>query len=668
SVAEPVIHDYGNIECRDAVLAYDRMDHVLDAGGKAVARWDGVHFKPHPVTGEQVPDEAFQTALEKYLNPRKAEWPAVDFIVGNPPFIGNKRMRDALGDGYVEALRGAWHDVPDSADFVMYWWHRAAGLVREGGARQFGLITTNSLRQTFNRRVIERHFSGVPTLHLAFAVPDHPWVDNVLGAAVRISMSVGAVSARAGELLTVIGERPNGIEETQVECTSQMGIITADLRIGADVAGAVRLQSNARICWQGVKLVGDGFLVAPNAAVEMRGHGEAVVRPYLSNKDLVQTARHLSVIDFNGRSMEAARAANPAAFQQVLDRVKPLRDQNREPSRKERWWLFGRSNENMRDAISELTCFVVTPEVAKHRPFVPVTSLVPDASLYVLAVDDLFLLGCMSSSVHLSWALIAGGRMGVGNDPRYNNRCFETFPFPANDSGTDRALAERIRRLAEQIDAHRKKQQAAHQGLTLTSIYNVLEKLKLGETLNEREKIVHEHGLVSVLKTLHGDLDEAVLAAYGWSDLVLPRDEEELLLRLVALNAERAAEEARGTVRWLRPEFQDPARRGAAALPTATQDALDLGTDDAPVPAKKKPGKAAKPVAAPMRRPWPNTLPEQMRGVAGVLTAHARPIDTSVIEATFTGRGPWKRRIPQILEALAALGRARVVNGLWTLG
>ena len=139
-------------------------------------------------------------------------------------------------------------------------------------------------------------------------------------------------------------------------------------------------------------------------------------------------------------------------------------------------------------------------------------------------------------------------------------------------------------------------------------------------------------------------------------------------MRLVALNAERAAEEARGTVRWLRPEFQDPARRGAAAEPVSTQQALDLMADDVPLSPKKKPGKSAKPAAAASKRPWPNTLPEQMRGVAGVLTANARPIAIEVIEPTFTGRGPWKRRIPQILDALAALGRARVLNGLWTLG
>ena len=87
SVAEPVIHDYGNIDCRDAVLAYDRIDYVLDAQGRAVTRWDGVHMKPHPVTGEDVPDEAYQVALERYANPRKAAWPKADFIIGNPPFI-----------------------------------------------------------------------------------------------------------------------------------------------------------------------------------------------------------------------------------------------------------------------------------------------------------------------------------------------------------------------------------------------------------------------------------------------------------------------------------------------------------------------------------------------------------------------------------------------------
>jgi hypothetical protein len=164
SVAEPVVHDYGNIEHRDAVLAYDRSELATDDSGQVITRWDGTTFKKHPVTGEDVPDEAAQVPQWRYVNPRPAEWPAADFIVGNPPFIGAgpSMLRDALGDGYAQTLRATWPDVPESADFVMYWWHHAACLVRAGLARRFGFITTNSLRQTFNRRVVQAALDGAP--------------------------------------------------------------------------------------------------------------------------------------------------------------------------------------------------------------------------------------------------------------------------------------------------------------------------------------------------------------------------------------------------------------------------------------------------------------------------------------------------------------------------
>ena len=135
------------------------------------------------------------------------------------------------------------------------------------------------------------------------------------------------------------------------------------------------------------------------------------------------------------------------------------------------------------------------------------------------------------------------------------------------------------------------------------------------------------------------------------------------------LNAERAAEEALGTVRWLRPEFQDPARRGSVATPVATQDEMDLDPIEAAWPATLKGRRktvATTAVATSPKSPWPNTLPEQMRGVAGVLAASARPIAVEAVESAFTGRGAWKRRISPILDALAAVGRAREVDGLWT--
>ncbi len=106
SVAEPVMHDYGNIECRDAVLAYDRVETCAGCERQAVTRWDGVTFKQHPVTGEDVPDETAQVPQWRYVNPRKAEWPAADFIVGNPPFIGNKRDARCAGRRLRRSL--AW--------------------------------------------------------------------------------------------------------------------------------------------------------------------------------------------------------------------------------------------------------------------------------------------------------------------------------------------------------------------------------------------------------------------------------------------------------------------------------------------------------------------------------------------------------------------------------
>ncbi|MEO8121129.1 MAG: DNA methyltransferase, partial [Rhodoferax sp.] len=145
AVAEPVVHDYGNIECRDAVLAWDAQEPAHDAEGRLLSRWDGVTFRKHPVTGADVPDEAAQVPQWRYINPRKALWPRADFIVGNPPFIGKLKVREALGDGYAETLRRVWKEVPDSADFVMHWWAHAAALVASGAVRRFGLITTNSL-------------------------------------------------------------------------------------------------------------------------------------------------------------------------------------------------------------------------------------------------------------------------------------------------------------------------------------------------------------------------------------------------------------------------------------------------------------------------------------------------------------------------------------------
>lgn len=683
SVAEPVVHDYGNIEHRDAVLAYDGMEPAYDAQGKLITRWDGVTFKTHPVTGEQVPDEAALLPQWHYLNPRRATWPAVDFIVGNPPFIGAGAMRQALGDGYAQTLRATWPEVPESADFVMYWWNHAAALVRAGEVRRFGFITTNSLRQTFNRRVIETHLNAKNPLTLAFAVPDHPWVDSAQGAAVRIAMTVACTDVESeGRLLAIGEEHETSSEEIEVRLDETRGVVHADLSIGANVASSVKLESNLNLSNRGVQLFGAGFILTAAEVAQFESGGAAAlagrIRDYRHGRDLMDRPRCVSVIDLFGLGVEEARIQVPALYQRLLDHVKPERDSNNRESRRKNWWLFGETNPKLRRQLAGLGRYAVTVETAKHRVFLFLDeSILPDNMLVAIATNDAFHLGVLSTRMHAEWAWANGGSLGayVGN-VRYNkSRCFETFPFPSADTGLTPELSDRIRALAEQLDAHRKARQAAFEAVTLTGMYNVLDKLRRGEALNTKDKLMHEQALVSVLHTLHEELDAAVLQAYGWADLgpVPWADDaarqawtDQLLERLVALNSRRAAEEAQGTVRWLRPEFQDPARRAAAAAPTPTQTPMDLavpatldgddGSGDEADPAGEATPASAAPIA---RQPWPASLPEQMKAVADALSAAPGPLSGAALAERFSGRGPWKKRLPQILDTLAALGRAR---------
>ncbi len=514
---EPIIRDFKNIQCRDAVLAYDAVEWVTDDQGRPVTRWDGRTTRPHPVTGEPVPDDAAQVPLERYVNPRRAEWPEADFVVGNPPFIGTKRMKQALGDGYVDALRKTWSEVPESADYVMYWWEKAAELARAGKIKRFGFITTNSLRQTFNRRVLERHLSAAEPLSLIYAIPDHPWVDAADGAAVRIAMTVGMAGSGIGVVYTVVAEHAGQGEGLDVVLTGTEGMVNADLSPGANVAAAVPLVANAGISGMGVALHGAGFILEPDLAARFRAEGPVVIRAYVGGRDLVQQPRERYLIDFSGLSEAEARAVNPAAFQRVLDYVKPERDHNRRDSIRKLWWRFGWERPVLRAAIRPLGRYIGTPETARHRIFQFISAeILSDHKILCVALADAWLLGVLSSRVHVFWALATGGHLGVGNDPVYNKtRCFDTFPFP---DATEPEKA-RIRQLAEDLDAHRKSRQALYPGLTLTGMYNVLEQLRSGEPLTPKERLIHEQGLVSVLRQLHDELDAAVLAAYGWEDL-----------------------------------------------------------------------------------------------------------------------------------------------------
>jgi hypothetical protein len=209
-----------------------------------------------------------------------------------------------------------------------------------------------------------------------------------------------------------------------------------------------------------------------------------------------------------------------------------------------------------------------------------------------------------------------------------------------------------------------------------------LPRLKVpGQTLREltaKEKTIHTDGLVAVLASLHAELDTAVLSAYGWDDLgPNAAQPDALLTRLVALNAQRAAEEAAGHIRWLRPAFQDPSLRAAQGNTLSNQELpvlypiglqADLALESAPTqPASSAPAHSAAQAATaaqiaqatPAPQSWPADLPGQVRAVAQVLASTPSPLTLPQLEAHFKGRGPWKNSLPRILQTLEALGKAQ---------
>ena len=346
----PVIGNFHNIKPGDALMNYTARTPKLDSDGNAITQWNGVTFKQHPTTGKRVPDELARRTVYLYSSPKQAKWPEAEFIIGNPPFIGGKDIRQELGDGYIEALRKVYSEVPDSADFVMYWWQRAAELARAGNFRRFGFITTNSLPQVFNRKVVAQNIAATKNpLSLIFAIPDHPWVKSLSteeraaakAAAVRIAMTVAERGEHEGHLYRVISEGDTNSEGTAVELTGQTGKIFADLRVGADVTAAVPLQSNEDLGCPGVKLHGAGFIVTPEQAMTL-GLGripglEQHIRPYLNGRDLTGTSRNVMVIDLFGLSIEHVRLRFPEVYQWLRDRVKPERNENRRATYSENW-------------------------------------------------------------------------------------------------------------------------------------------------------------------------------------------------------------------------------------------------------------------------------------------------------------------------------------------
>ena len=680
-LTDPVLDAYGTIRQQDAILAHGGERPALDKHGQPRHRWDGITRRKHPVTGEDVPDPAATVPITEFINPRRAPWPEAEFIIGNPPFIGGWMLRAEVGDGYAEAVWKARPDIPGSADFVMHFWDEAARRLAAKGTkarpnptRRFGFITTNSITQTFSRRVMEHRPKGEPPLSLVFAVPDHPWLKSADRAAVRIAMTVAQRGAAEGVLGKVAHESGLNTDAPDVRLDRRRGKITSKLTIGADFAQAKPLWANEALSSPGVKPHGAGFIVSPSKAAQL-GLGkvpglERHILPYRHGRDLTNRPRGVMVIDLFGLTEDQVRDRFPAVFQHVLDNVRGEREAKVGASKDmaeyaREWWLFGKVRQELRASLLGLPRYVATVVTSKHAFFQFLdSSILPDDALIVIATDTPTLLAVLSARSHVLWALRTGATLE--DRPRYRKTVtFDPFPFP----DLSRAAAATLADLGERLDAFRKDRLAAHDHLTMTGLYNAMERLRELDAgapvdpLSDAERDTHAAGQISILKDLHDRIDRAVLDAYGWADLApalvgkpggtvpsrhkTPEQdaaEEELMMRLVALNRDRAAQEARGDIRWLRPEFQVPKLRHKAPQPARSEQMeADIGLVAA--------------VAEPI--PWPKDGLDQIRAVRGVLAEADAPVLATELNAQFKGGRKRGERLADLLTLMAETGMVR---------
>lgn len=558
----PILQALDHIENRDAILEH----------GEFAPR------RPKDVSAAE------WTALPGYVESPvfEAEWPAVDAIIGNPPFLGDKKMRGELGDDYTDTLRRVYDGrVPGGADLVVYWFEKARAQIEAGNCQRAGLVSTQSVRKGANQKVLSRICE---TTRIFNAWSDEEWIND--GAAVRVSLVCF------------------GNEATAMLDGKPVDAIHADLTAGEglDLTHAYPLNENSGMAFVGTQKNGPFDMAGEIARQWLKqpnpnGKPNAkVVRPYANGMDITRFPSDTWIIDFGVDMSEQEASLYELPFDKVLREVKPTRaNLNREGHRKY-WWRYGETRSGMRSALAPLKRYIATPRVAKHRMFVWLdVSVLPDSRLYAIAKNDDLTFGILSSRIHEVWSLANASMHGVGNDPTYNAKsCFETFPFPEGCAPSDTRPASpeeefvsipfaQFNPVSGQLENTPAPYQLpplrdpdapcvqhwfaiARASAELSTLrdnwLNPPEWVEWQRTPEEEKagfpaRAVAKPGYEAELKkrtltnlynlrptwldNAHKTLDAAVAKAYGWSDYTPDMPDEEILRRLLALNQQRSA-------------------------------------------------------------------------------------------------------------------------------
>lgn len=480
-----------------------------------------------------------------------------DAIIGNPPFLGGKKLSGSMGAAYREYLVGAvGSNVKGNADLVAYFVLRANGLLNSAG--QSGLIATNTIAQGDTREVgLDQIVAGGATIRRA--IKSETWPSR--SAALEYSAIWVSRVTSSNELILLDGLHVSGITPSLDEVTRVTG-------------NPYRLASNRNMSHIGSLVNGMGFTMSPDDAaslIQRDPRNADVLFPYLNGQDLNTRANSSAsrwIVDFRDWSIERAQTY-PDCFERVLMLVKPERDQIKRKAYRERWWQFAEGQMSMRSAIANLERLSAITLVSKTvMPVMVPTGQVFSHMLGVFASDDTAMLALLSSSPHFWWAATRASSMKT--DIRYTpSDVFETFALPE--------LSEEMRRLGDELDTYRRGVMLGRQ-LGLTKLYNLV----FDESVRDPE--------IEELRRIHREIDVATLRAYGWDDLIEqgldhgfhqagayvrytigPVVRQEILDRLLELNHERYAEEVKA---GLHDKKKPKKARAAKPVADTQQDGL----------------------------------------------------------------------------------------------
>ncbi|AFZ59325.1 class I SAM-dependent DNA methyltransferase [Anabaena cylindrica FACHB-243] len=431
-----------------------------------------------------------------------SEWVKADAMIGNPPFLGGNRIRLDLGDEYAECIFRKFSEVKSQVDFCVYWFRLAHESLN--GKGRAGLVGTNSISQG-NSRYASLDYITRNSGYIHEAIPTQNWSGE---AQVYVSI-VNWCYEKAFKLYL----------DNQVVTK-----ISSSLSSTVDVSIAIKLNSNLDLCFEGVKPNAKGFIITENQAqewIKSNFKNAVVIKLFLDAGDLTKVPHGKPsrwVIDFENMSLEEA-SDYILPFEHVRVTVKPERENNREPVLREKWWRFKRTHTAMRQALISLKTYFTVPAHSKWFIFVPsFSNWLPNNSTKVVASDDFYILGILTSSVHRVW--VKAQSSTLGETTRYtHNTCFETFPFPQTP---DAKLVQKIRAKSKELHQYRTAQMELQQW-GITTLYN---------------KFFHEP--TSQLYQLHQQLDKLVMQAYDF------HSNDDLLEKLLNLNTELAEKEKQG--------------------------------------------------------------------------------------------------------------------------